>query len=396
MLQKDTASILIVEDEQSARILMGRIAERHSNKIYHATNGLEGLEIYKKYKPDIIITDIKMHGMDGLAMIQKIEDLGLKKPIVILATAYSEAEYFIRAIELKVDHLLIKPLEAEVLDEKIEKSITILQNSNENKKLKLLLELQTKKISTIFNFQSNIVILTNGNEIKDANQAFLDFFGFKNINEFNTIHKSIQEFFISGDGFLKYDTEEISMIKKVIAQNDIEHLVKIYDKKRESERIFVLKAAIYPEEDELYIVSLTDISDIEKNRKLLRALSTTDKLTKIFNKFKFDEILTLEISRCKRYKTPLSILMFDIDLFETINDSHGSNAGDQLLKELTNIVKPLIRTSDSFARWSNDEFAIILPNTTLESAVVLAEKIRELVENHSFKAGNKITISTGS
>ena len=181
---------------------MGRRIERYSNNIYYALNGAEGLEMMAKYQPDIVITDIKMPVLDGLKMIQRIDTLNIKRPIIILATAYSEAEYFIKAIELRVDHLLIKPIEADMLIEKIESSIGNIQNNYENKKLKLLLELQTKKVNTIFNFQSNIILLTDCNDIKEVNLAFLDFFGFSSLEEYKRTSSSISEAFITTDGFI--------------------------------------------------------------------------------------------------------------------------------------------------------------------------------------------------
>ena len=394
MLQKDLISILIVEDEPNARILMGRIAERHSNKIYYAQNGLEGVELFLRHQPDIIITDIKMPAMDGLTMIQQIEDSEQKRPVIILATAYSEAEYFIKAIELKVDHLLIKPIEADMLNEKIEKSVYNLQASNENKKLKTLLEIQTKKVDTIFNFQNNIVVLSNGKEIKNGNLAFLNFFGFDTIDEFIQSKHCLQDFFIAGDGFLSAQ-EGVDSLRLLMQEQEKENLVKMYDKKRETERIFVIKAAIYPGEDQLFIVSLTDISEIENNRKLLKTIATTDKLTKIFNRFKFDEVLSVETSRSRRYKAPLSLMVFDIDLFKNVNDKYGHDTGDTLLGEITTIVKNIIRSIDAFARWGGDEFAIILPSTTLENGVILAEKIRDAIQKHNFNIEETVSVSIG-
>ncbi len=395
MLQKDLTSILIVEDEQSARVLMGRIIERYSNNIYYAQNGAEGLEMMAKYQPDIVITDIKMPVLDGLKMIQRIDTLNIKRPIIILATAYSEAEYFIKAIELRVDHLLIKPIEADMLIEKIESSIGNIQNNYENKKLKLLLELQTKKVNTIFNFQSNIILLTDCNDIKEVNLAFLDFFGFSSLEEYKRTSSSISEAFITTDGFIPNGIDTRELVGMLVQDSQTEHLVKMYDKKRDADRLFIIKAGVYPGDEELYILSFTDISEIENNRKLLKILTSTDKLTKIYNRFKFDEILSFETSRCRRYKAPLSVLVFDIDFLKNINDAHGYGVGDSILQEMTAIVQSIIRTNDTFARFEEDEFAIILPNTNRESAVMLAEKIRETVGQNVFSSKDRVTISVG-
>jgi diguanylate cyclase (GGDEF)-like protein len=394
MFQKDIISILIVEDEPNSRSIMGRLAQRHSNNVYFACNGVEGFEAYQKYHPDILITDIKMPIMDGLEMVQRIEDSALKKPIVILATAYSEAEYFMKAIELKVDHLLIKPIEADVLDEKIERSITVLQASSENKRLKAMLEMQTKKLDTIFDFQNNIVFLLNENEILNVNIAFLEFFGINSLDEFKKSYSGIHEFFIPYEGFFSAECSE-DFAQAILHSKEKGLLVKIFDKKKDSDRIFVVKGASYPDENRTLIISLTDISEIENNKKLLQTLTATDSLTKVYNKFKFDDILSVEISRSRRYKTPLSVLKLDIDQFNGGYNADYFDKCDMILVELSGLIKTLIRTNDSFARISFDKFAIIMPNTNLNSGFVLAEKIRESVAKHDFSIPNKITISIG-
>jgi len=107
-------------------------------------------------------------------------------------------------------------------------------------------------------------------------------------------------------------------------------------------------------------------------------------LTGIYNRLKFDELLEAEIQRSRRYKTPLSIIMFDIDHFKKINDRHGHSVGDKVLVEMSRLVSANIRGQDIFARWGGEEFMIVVPNTGIENAHILAEKLRGLIEaNHS-------------
>jgi two-component system cell cycle response regulator len=113
-------------------------------------------------------------------------------------------------------------------------------------------------------------------------------------------------------------------------------------------------------------------------------LTTVDGLTQIFNKRYFVEALDREIARASRYRRELSLVMFDLDHFKEVNDTHGHLAGDAVLKTLAHTIKTRIRTEDIFARYGGEEFAIILPEIDGHNAHQFAEKIRRIVETTDF------------
>lgn len=128
-------------------------------------------------------------------------------------------------------------------------------------------------------------------------------------------------------------------------------------------------------------------------------LTTIDGLTQAFNRRYFTETLERELGRAQRYRRDLSLLMFDIDRFKSVNDSHGHLAGDYVLRHLASVLRPRIRREDVFARYGGEEFAIILPELDLHSAMQFAEKIRKLVESTAFRFDDvviPVTISVGA
>ncbi|EDP74082.1 GGDEF domain-containing protein [Hydrogenivirga sp. 128-5-R1-1] len=133
------------------------------------------------------------------------------------------------------------------------------------------------------------------------------------------------------------------------------------------------------------------LKDLEK----FRYLSETDRLTGLYNKGKFNEVLQREIQRAKRYKRPLSLIIFDIDHFKKINDTYGHKVGDEVLKALAKLIKKNIRKTDFAARWGGEEFVILAPETNVEGAKKLAEKLRQAVETYKFPTVGKVTISLG-
>ncbi|HEX3017025.1 MAG TPA: GGDEF domain-containing protein [Caproicibacter sp.] len=145
----------------------------------------------------------------------------------------------------------------------------------------------------------------------------------------------------------------------------------------------------------LHFISVVT-SELEDANKELKRVSGIDKLTQINNRLKLDEILQYELSRSARYGTDLSVLILDIDHFKEVNDNFGHLAGDLVLTELAGILKFCVRESDTVGRWGGEEFLVILPQTSLESALTVAEKIRASVEKMEIPDVEHITCSIGA
>jgi PAS domain S-box-containing protein len=114
MDKNEDISLLYVEDQDDVRLFLSKILSRHYTKVYLAENGKQGLEMYKLYKPDIIISDIKMPVMDGLSMSTRIKEIDPKAKI-ILTTAHNDMEYFIQSIEIGINQYILKPIDREKL-----------------------------------------------------------------------------------------------------------------------------------------------------------------------------------------------------------------------------------------------------------------------------------------
>lgn len=127
----------------------------------------------------------------------------------------------------------------------------------------------------------------------------------------------------------------------------------------------------------------------------LTTFSETDPLTGLGNRRYFDRVASAELARAVRYQTPLSLAIFDIDHFKTINDTCGHKVGDAVLTEVARVLSGCIRESDAAARWGGEEFTLLMPLTTLDAATDAAEKIRRTFEDHAFPLGVHVTISVG-
>ncbi len=124
-------------------------------------------------------------------------------------------------------------------------------------------------------------------------------------------------------------------------------------------------------------------------------MAHTDPLTNIYNRLHFSNFLDAEIDRVKRYGGTFTLIFFDLDCFKEINDEYGHLVGDEVLKEVVQIVQKANRNADIFSRYGGEEFIILAPATDTAGARIHAERLRKDIENHQFSTINKLTCSFG-
>ena len=155
----------------------------------------------------------------------------------------------------------------------------------------------------------------------------------------------------------------------------------------------------YNNTDEL-IVRANALLKIKINRDKIEKVSTTDDLTGLHNRKYLQERLEEEISRSRRYGTKLSCILFDLDFFKVVNDMYGYEWGDILLKNIANKLVAMARKEDIVTRYGDEEFLLVLPNTSEENAFLFGERFRREVEKMEFipageEEAHKVTISAG-
>jgi diguanylate cyclase (GGDEF)-like protein/PAS domain S-box-containing protein len=148
------------------------------------------------------------------------------------------------------------------------------------------------------------------------------------------------------------------------------------------------------------VETLRDLTDEKMAQIALEQLATRDGLTGLANRRCFDDTLHAEWARALRQKTPLSLLMVDVDNFKAYNDAHGHLGGDECLKRIATAVASEMRANDLVARYGGEEFAVILPNQSLKGAAIVAERIRTRVEQlqvpNRLAPTQHVTVSIGA
>ena len=143
----------------------------------------------------------------------------------------------------------------------------------------------------------------------------------------------------------------------------------------------------------------TTQNELEKMNRRLYEKASKDALTGLFNRRKMTDLIEYEYDRSLRTQQSFSIIITDIDHFKQVNDNFGHDCGDNVLKEIAEILNSLVRNQDRVARWGGEEFLLLLPDTNIDGAVILAEKIRKKIAETSYSYGEhqlSITMTFGA
>lgn len=250
---------------------------------------------------------------------------------------------------------------------------------------------EVEKLSKVVEQIDDLVLITDlkGN-ITYVNQAFCDHTGFTREDALEKTPRILKSD--------HYDDNFYKDLWKTILEGSV--FRKIVINKKKNGDLYYEKKTITPLRDDKdnligFVSSGKDVTSETMMHQEIEHIASTDALTGIHNRHKFEELFILEAERSRRFSLPLSLIFIDIDHFKSINDNYGHDIGDEVLKDLANAVQDKIRKLDIFARWGGEEFLILTPNTNHDSVQILAEKLRVFIENHHFPEVKNITVSLG-
>lgn len=394
-------TVLYVEDELDIQKITADVLGGVCKEVVSASNGLEALELFlSRGDFDILVTDINMPKMDGITLIKKIREVDHSFPVTI-TTAHTEIHFLQESINLGVNGYTLKPIDLKKLIETVAKVAEprYLRKKLERLNSELLMRVkeQTFELNSILDSQENLVAVSDGKNIHTINKRFLDFLGFSTLSELSEKVTSICDLFIKEDGY--YFTESQDNIC-CFSQINFSKNSDIFIKMKNSFGvvfIFKLNISFYEFNGTHYILSLTDITTMKSQSDLLQYKANHDSLTGLYNRQYFNDFLQTEINRALRYEHPFTVAMFDIDYFKKINDTYGHDIGDEVLENLSNLVKKDLRDTDILARWGGEEFMILLSETPIEDGYSKVELLRELVKESilSKTIADAVTVSFG-
>jgi len=324
---------------------------------------------------DVVLMDIRMPGINGLETYKEVKRI-IPTAAVIMMTGENKEELLEKAME---------KVRMTKEGRKKEKAAILIVDDDPNYRIASVLKAEGYKVSKVQTAMASIKeIQRKFFNVVLVKCELADISGFELAKKIKTIDKYTYIILVTGHASLETALKTIEMREEIYGYVvkgrgfGPEHLKRTIRKALREQRLVWDKMEA---EDEL-----------RRANRRLEELSITDDLTGIYNRRHFYEKLSEMTARAKRYKLPLSLLMFDVDHFKSYKDTRGHLAGNRVLKRVGRIVSEEIREVDWGFRYGEDEFAVILPETSKKDATIVAEKIRKAFEKCKF---DETTLSIG-
>ncbi|MBW1973890.1 MAG: hypothetical protein DRG20_05800 [Deltaproteobacteria bacterium] len=366
---EDAGLVLVVDDVVDTATIIKKLLELEGFRVITAYDGKNALKKAINEKPDAILLDIKLPDIDGIELLKKIKE-HLPDVSIVMFTAYASVETVIQSLQDGAIDFIQKPFENEYLLYSIRKAV-------EKKRLHDQIKKNREEIEATKNYLEN-VIESSGDPI-----LIVDAKGY--LVKMNKMAEEILGYSASEIKdkqiyFLYPYDEELHNMLKILRKKGYVSQYEINIRNKKGEIIpFELSIRVLRDHNNKLIGSVTIARDLRERKRLeeeLRYKSITDELTDLYNRRHFYEQLEQEITRAKRMKTNLSLILFDIDDFKYYNDTFGHLEGDRILKKVGEITKKNIRGKvDTAYRYGGDEFTILLPGADQKQAITIANRI---------------------
>jgi len=363
-MTKAKPRILVVDDDPNLRKTLSDILRIKGYDTVVAATGAEAITVAEQGAVSLALIDLMLPDMQGLDVMARIKAISPLTEAIIL-TGHASMDTAIEATRQGAYSYLLKPYQMDELLRNIRHGVERQQAQEEILRLASFPRLHP----------SPVIELDPAGEVTYANPAAEKLF--PDLSATGLSHPLLNGL-----------AEPIANLRKNGQQEETCYEAEV------GEAIYELHISYVPDVN-LIRIYVSDITQRKRNEEAIRFLATTDSLTGIANRREFAKILACEVERAKRYGTPLSLVMYDLDHFKRVNDTFGHDVGDCVLRAVTRVVKECIRAVDVPARWGGEEFMVLMPQSNLAAAGSAAEKLRQAIAQYRFDKVNTITVSFG-
>ena len=417
-----TARVLVVDDiPANVKLLEARLSAEYF-EVLTATSGQQALEIISEQVPDIVLLDVMMPGMDGFEVCRRIKmDPRAQHIPIVMVTALDQIADRVKGLEAGADDFLTKPVSDIALITRVKSLVRLKMLTDE---LHARAE-ATREIGldagefdvAAAGKKGRILLVDDRRSTCERLQGVL-----QTANEVKVVTDPQEALFTAADGDF-----ELVIVSLALTNFDA---LRLCSQIRSLDRTRLLPILLVIDQDETmrlmrgleigvndYLVRPLDRQETlarvrtQVRRKrytdFLRTqvqqtieMAVTDGLTGLFNRRYLMNHLTNYVDQSAERAKPMAVLIVDIDFFKSINDTHGHDAGDEVLKEFASRIRANVRGMDLVARFGGEEFVVVMPDTDLSLAQGIAERLREQVAGDAFSvSGGKtrvaVTISIG-
>lgn len=366
IFEKKNPLILVVDDSVFMRSTFRHFLVNEGYEIVEAENGMDAIYLFEKIKPDIVLMDYVMPGINGVETCARLQELidGKNTPVIMI-TSLEDEDSVNLAFEAGATDYISKPINWAVLKQRLNRLIKARRTEKDLDKSEAF------AISIIDHAVEGILNIDLEGMIKYINPSAEKIFGYK-----------AKE--ITG--------ENINILLPMLSYTDLNYQDK-QDKaidtnkemigKRKDNSTLPIELTISKfnvEENTYFTMIMRDITERKRYEETIKYQAFYDSLTGLPNRLLLKERIAIEISHCKQAGNKLAVMFLDLDRFKLINDTLGHDIGDKLLKETAKKLQMCVAKDATIARIGGDEFVILLPGLVHEGNVgQIASKILEII-----------------
>lgn len=382
--------ILVADDQESITALIERVVGlRLGCEVVCARDGLEALKILERTPVDVLVTDMMMPGVHGFDLLEKARALCSAMDIIVM-TGYPEDFPYVEVVNAGAQDFINKPFPHAELEAKLIR----LFKEREVERERMMAE---SKYRSLFELSADGMVLLEDEVfiIADANRAFSELAG---VLSSALKDKPIADMFSGSD---RLRLEQGLIICSHRGGGTMADLLIAHPTGRQI-HVDISASFIRTEFGRNVFLTFKDVTEKREVERQLAEAAEKDALTGLFNKRSFQNRIAWAVARSRDNTTPVTLMMIDLDNFKKCNDTYGHLVGDELLVSLGHVIRRSIRSSmtDEGFRCGGDEFAVILQETTAESALLVAKRMQEEFERIENRYGTTMSIgladSTGN
>jgi len=369
------ARILYAEDDPGLARLVQRRLEHHGFEIWTVRSGPEAISLLKTQHFDIVITDYGMSGEDGLELIRAVKAAFPDLPLVMMS-GMGDLKIAVEAMKLGAADYVIKDAEGSYLDLLPLAVLRIVEQQRlAQEKIRTEQALSIERALSRLAFDSisqGVCIFDENLVLQLCNEQFLKCCEYPaRLGTPGTSLEAMLRFNAARGDYGPNPTDAVieAKLERTRKSQDFK-----YERKNSSGAIFEVCSHSMPNKG--FVVTYTDVTERKTNEQRIWLQAHYDALTGLANRSLFHELLKRHVLQTQRTGHTFGLLFIDLDGFKEVNDTHGHDKGDLLLKVAAGRLQQVVRESDVVARLGGDEFTVILPNVrNEENAAHVAEKI---------------------
>ncbi len=416
-----TARVLIVDDiPTNVRLLQARLMAEYF-EVATASSGIEALEVCSTTDVDIVLLDVMMPGMDGFEVCRRLKSSNRTHHIpVVMITALDQPSDRVRGLEAGADDFLTKPVDDIQLMARVKslarlKSLTDELRARAQTGQQIAIEDALRVMDTISADSGRILIVDT-----DARQA-------ERVRGYLAPNHEVHVLANPADAAIQVATGNYELALVSMSLNDFDPLrvcsqIRTIEQTRSLPIILMADDADKPRVVRGLDLGVNDFilrpiernelsarvrTQIRRNRYAIElrqsvsntmALAVTDELTSLYNRRYFDRHAAIMLDRAQEQERDMAVMLIDMDFFKAVNDNHGHDVGDAVLREFANRLRRNIRGVDLACRFGGEEFVVLMPDTDFRQAQGVAERVRTAVAERPFEVGNRplqVTVSVG-